>query len=266
MVKRMIGMLALVAVLFTTGAFAQDGVVRMGTEGYYPPFNFFDSSGAVKGFDIDIGNALCEHMKTKCEWVTTDWDGIIPALNANKFDTILASMAITAARRKSVSFTSPYYFNAARFIASKDLNLKGGMPSDLAGKIVGTQSGTGESKLLDKYFPKTQVKRYPKLDDALLDLETGRVDAVLASQFVLGAWLKKDVGADFEFVGKSFVLDENEGTGIAVRKADTKLLNDLNKAIKEIVADGTYDSIREKYFAFDIMTPPAKASQLFGNK
>jgi polar amino acid transport system substrate-binding protein len=263
MIKRIVGTIIIVAALSTT-AFAKDRVVRMGTEGYYPPFNFFDSSGAVKGFDIDIGNALCERMEAKCEWVTTDWDGIIPALNSNKFDTIIASMAITEARRKAVNFSKPYYYNAARFVAAKDLNLKAGMPADLKGKTVGTQSGTGESKLLDRYFKKSKAKRYPKLDDALLDLQTGRVDAVLASQFVLGDWLKKEDGAGFGFVGKSFVLDENEGTGIAVRKDDTKLLTALNKAIEEIVADGTYDKIREKYFSFDIMTPPAKASQLFG--
>lgn len=263
MIKIIIGTFILAAVM-STSAFAKDGIVRMGTEGYYPPFNFFDSSGAVKGFDIDIGNTLCERMKVKCDWVTTDWDGIIPALNSNKFDTIIASMAITETRRKAVNFSRPYYFNAARFVTSKELNLKAGMPKDLKGKTIGTQSGTGESKLIDRYFPKSKVKRYPKLDDALLDLTTGRVDAVLASQFVLGDWLKKDEGAGFEFVGKSFVLDENEGTGIAVRKDDAKLLAALNKAIEEIVGDGTYNKIREKYFSFDIMTPPAKASALFG--
>lgn len=249
-----------------TGTMAQDDVVRMGTEGYYPPFNFFDSAGKVKGFDIDVGKALCERMKVKCDWVTTDWDGIIPALNSKKFDTIVASMAITEKRRKVVSFSNPYYYNAARFVVSKDLKLKGGMPKDLKGLIIGTQSGTGEVKLIDKYFPESKAKRYPKLDDALLDLETGRLDAVLASQFVLGAWLKKKEGSCCEFVGESFVQDANEGTGIAIRKNDTKLLEGLNKALEEIVADGSYKKIREKYFAFNIMTPPAKASKLFGSK
>jgi lysine-arginine-ornithine-binding protein len=263
MIKKILGALVISAAISTVAS-AQDGTVRMGTEGYYPPFNFFDSAGAVKGFDIDIGNALCEKMKVKCDWVTTDWDGIIPALNANKFDTIIASMAITNARREAVSFSKPYYFNAARFIATKDLKLKGGMPKDMKGLKVGTQSGTGESKILDRYFPDTEVKRYPKLDDALLDLNTGRIDAVLASQFVLGSWLKKDEGACCDFIGKSFVLDENEGTGIAVRKADGKLLKALNDAIDGIVADGTYNKIRKQYFTFDIMTPPAKTSQLFG--
>jgi len=252
--------------VLSAGAFAQDKTVRMGTEGYYPPFNFFDSSGAVKGFDIDVGNALCEQMDAKCEWVTTDWDGIIPALNSSKFDTIIASMAITESRRTKVSFSDPYYFNAARIVALKDLKLKGGSPKDLKGLTIGAQSGTGEVKILDKHFPDVEVKRYPKLDDALLDLKTGRLDAVLSSQFVTGEWLKKEEGACCEFVGDSFVLDENEGTGIAVRKDDAELLTALNKAIKEIVANGTYNSIREKYFAFDIMTPPAKASELFGSK
>ncbi len=261
--KKIIGAFIIAAVM-STGALAGDGGVRMGTEGYYPPFNYFDSSGTVKGFDIDIGNALCKSMKVKCDWVTTDWDGIIPALNSKKFDTIIASMAITQKRGKVVSFSKPYYFNAARFVVRKDLKLKGIMPKDLKGKTVGTQSGTGEAKLLARHFKDTKVKRYPKLDDALLDLETGRVDAVLASQFVLGDWLKKEKDGCCEFVGQTFVEDENEGTGIAVRKSDTELLKKLNKAIDEIAADGTYTSIREQYFSFDIMTPPIKASVLFG--
>jgi lysine-arginine-ornithine-binding protein len=263
MVKKIISAI-FIAVVMSTGALAEDRTVRMGTEGYYPPFNFFDSAGAVKGFDIDIGNALCEHMKVKCEWVTTDWDGIIPALNSNKFDTIIASMAITEKRSKVVSFSKPYYYNAVRFVTRKDLKLKDAMPKDLKGMTIGTQSGTQEVKILANFYPDSKVKRYPKLDDALLDLETGRVDAVLASQFVLGDWLKKEKGNYCEYVGKSFVDDENLGTGIAVRKNDTELLENLNKAIDEIVADSTYTKIREKYFSFDIMTPPVKTSVLFG--
>ena len=173
-------------------------------------------------------------------------------------------MAITEKRGEVVNFTKPYYFNAARFVARKDLELKSAMPDDLKGRVIGTQSGTGEAKLLARHFKGAKLKRYPKLDDALLDLETGRVDTVLASQFVLGAWLQKDSGNCCEFVGETFVEDENNGTGIAVRKSDTELLNNLNKAIDEIVADGTYTKIREKYFSFGIMTPPAKASALFG--
>jgi polar amino acid transport system substrate-binding protein len=243
-------------------AVAQE-TVRMGSEGYYPPFNFFDSAGQIKGFDIDIGNALCDAMEVTCEWVTTDWDGIIPALNSNKFDTIIASMSITEERSKVVSFTDPYYYNAARFVTATDSGIGGGMPDDLKGKIVGTQSGTLEVKILEKYFPDTEIKLYPKLDDALLDLGTGRVDLVLASQFVLGEWLAKDEGACCDFVGDAFRADGAMGTGIAVRQDDTELKANLNDALAKIVENGTYDKIRADYFDFDIMTEPKFASEIF---
>ena len=256
---------AVAASALATSALAEDKTVRMGTEGYYPPFNFFDSAGQIKGFDIDVGNALCERMDVKCEWVTTDWDGIIPALNSDKFDTIIASMTITDERSEVVSFSKPYYFNSIRFVAAEGHGLENALPVDLKGKIIGTQSATGEVEILEQYFPDSELKLYPKLDDALLDLETGRVDLVLASQFVLGDWLKTDEGACCEFVGEAFLPDFAKGTGIAVRQDDIELRDALNAALDEIVADGTYDKIRDEYFTFDIMTQPKKASELLGN-
>jgi len=247
---------------FATMAAAED-TVRMGTEGYYPPFNYFDSAGEIKGFDIDIGNALCEAMEVECDWVTTDWDGIIPALNSNKFDTIIASMGITEERAEIVSFSDPYYFNAARFVATKDLGLENAMPADLDGMIVGAQSGTLEVSMLETYFPDTEVNLYPKLDDALLDLETGRVDLVLAGQFVVGDWLAGEDGACCEFVGEAFMADSMSGTGIAVRQDDDALRESLNAALAQITEDGTYDEIRARYFDFDIMTRPKTAGELF---
>ena len=255
---------ALVAATFATSAVAQDSV-RMGSEGYYPPFNFFGADGQVQGFDIDVGNALCAEMNVTCEWVTTDWDGIIPALNANKFDTIIASMSITAERAEVVSFTNPYYFNAARLIAAEDSGIAGGLPADLAGKVIGTQESTLEVDVLQQYFPDSEIRLYPKLDDALLDLESGRVDAAYASQFVLGAWLASDEGAGFHFVGEASRSDGNMGTGIAVRQADNDLRESLNTALAAIIANGTYDAIRANYFDFDVMTTPKTATELFGN-
>ncbi|WP_052261646.1 transporter substrate-binding domain-containing protein [Leisingera sp. ANG-M1] len=260
-----LAMTAIATSVCATAALAGDKVVRMGTEGYYPPFNFFDSAGQIKGFDIDIGNALCERMEVKCEWVTTDWDGIIPALNADKFDTIIASMSITDERSKIVSFTNPYYFNGIRFVAAEGHGLENALPADLKGLVIGTQSATGEVDILEDYFPDSELKLYPKLDDALLDLETGRVDLVLASQFVLGDWLKSDEGGCCEFVGEAFLPDFAKGTGVAVRQDDTDLRDALNAALDAIVEDGTYDKIRGEYFAFDIMTQPKKASEHLSN-
>ena len=243
-------------------ASAQDSV-RMGTEGFYPPFNYFDSARQIVGFDIDIGNALCAAMEVTCEWVTTDWDGIIPALNANNFDTIIASMGITEERSRVVSFTEPYYFNAARFVAPRDLGLTSAMPADLAGMVVGAQSGTLEVEMLNTYFPGVEVRLYPRLDSALLDIQSGRIDLVLAGQFVVGDWLASDDGACCAFVGEAFMADGMQGTGIAVRKEDDALRERLNAALAQIIADGTHDEIRARYFEFDIMTRPPIAGELF---
>jgi polar amino acid transport system substrate-binding protein len=260
--KFMTGCAAVLSAAIATTAFAQN-TVRMGTEGYYPPFNYFDAAGQVQGFDIEIGNALCAEMNVTCEWVTTDWEGIIPALNANKFDTIIASMSITAERAKVVSFTNPYYFNAARFVTTKDSGITGGLPADLKGKIIGTQESTLEVEVLQQFFPDSELKLYPKLDDALLDVESGRVDVVYASHFVLGAWLAKEDGACCDFIGEASRSDGNIGTGIAVRQSDNALREALNTALATIVENGTYDDIRAKYFDFDIMTTPKTASELF---
>ncbi|MCP3890465.1 MAG: transporter substrate-binding domain-containing protein [Desulfobulbaceae bacterium] len=261
--KKLLSLLVILSVSFATCVIAQEKIVRMGTEGYYPPFNYFDSAGKVKGFDIDIGNALCTEMKVKCEWVMTDWDGIIPALNSNKFDTILASMSITDKRSKVVSFTKPYYFNSIQFVAQKESGLISTMPADLKGKIVGTQSGTTEVEVLEKYFPDCELRLYQKLDDALLDMSTGRIDLAIASQLVLGKWLAKDEGKCCDFVGPSFATDGNKGTGIAVRKEDEELRKALNEAITVIMANGTYEKIRSQYFDFDIMVQPVVANEMF---
>jgi len=253
---------ALAATLTLSAPALSEQTITLGSEGYYPPFNFFDSAGKLQGLDIDVGNALCAQLQAKCEWVATDWDGIIPALNANKFDAIVASMSINEKRKKVVSFTDPYYFNTIRFIAAKGTDSVVS-PAALAGKIIGTQSGTGEVEILKQYFPDSDIKLYPKLDDSLLDLNSGRVDYVLASQFVLSSWLDKPEGQCCEFVGNAFIPDGVAGTGIAVRKSDAQLLEQLNGDLAQIRQDGTYDKIRSKYFSVDITRRPEDASSLF---
>lgn len=105
-------LLAAGAALMLLGSAAQAAEkLRIGTEGAYPPFNQIDASGQVVGFDLDIAHALCAKMQVECEVVTSDWDGIIPALNAKKFDFLIASMSITEERKGAVDFTEPYYSN-----------------------------------------------------------------------------------------------------------------------------------------------------------
>lgn len=239
---------AAVTLAFSAGAMAE--TLKMGIEAAYPPFNNKDTSGQVVGFDKEIGDALCAKMKAECSVVTSDWDGIIPALNAKKFDFLISSLSITEERKAAVDFTDPYYSNKLQFIAPKSVDFKTDKDS-LKGKTIGTQRATLAGTWLDDtYGTDVDVKLYDTQENAYLDLTSGRVDAILADKYANYDWLKTDAGKNYEFKGDPVV--ESDKIGIAVRKGDNELRNKLNAALKEIVADGTYKKINDKYFPFSI--------------
>ncbi|WP_348629928.1 transporter substrate-binding domain-containing protein, partial [Mesorhizobium sp. M7D.F.Ca.US.004.03.1.1] len=237
---------------------AQD-VLRIATEGAYPPFNWREADGTLKGFDVDIANALCEKMNRKCVIVAQDWDGMIPALLAKKFDVIVASMAITAERQKRVDFTKKYWQAISRFVTKKGMNLDTSK-DDLGGIHVGVQRGTIQSCYLSKHFSKANITLYPTLEEGFSDLKAGRLDAYIAESIQM----KKEVldrpdGQDYTFNGPTPQDPEcfGDGVGIALRKGSDELRNSLNKAILDIRADGTYQKIDRKYFDFDVYGPEA---------
>lgn len=234
-------------------AAAQEKTVRIGTEGAYPPFNNLTPDGKVVGFDIDIAQALCDEMKVKCEFVTQDWDGIIPALQAGKFDAIVASMSITDERKKQVDFTDKYYNTPPAIVAPKDTDIKGATKEDLAGKTIGVQGSTTHANYAEATYTDSTVKLYPTADEYKLDLVNGRLDAVNDDIVVLQDWLKTPDGACCKVVGtiKPVEAIHGPGIGIAVRKGDDELREALNKAIQTIRTNGKYKEINDKYFDFD---------------
>ena len=237
---------AAVTLAFSAGAMAD--TLKMGIEAAYPPFNNKDASGNVVGFDKEIGDALCAKMKVECTVVTSDWDGIIPALNAKKFDFLISSMSITDERKGAVDFTDPYYSNKLQFIAKKDVDFKTDKDS-LKGKVIGAQRSTLAGTFMEDNMPDVEVKLYDTQENAYLDLTSGRLDGILADKYVNYEWLKSDAGKNYEFKGDPVV--ESDKIGIAVRKKDP-IREKLNAALKEIVADGTYKKINDKYFPFSI--------------
>ncbi|MBS1270294.1 MAG: Lysine/arginine/ornithine-binding periplasmic protein [Gammaproteobacteria bacterium] len=252
MCKFKVFLFSLIAAVFLAGpAQAEITHVKMGTEGAYPPFNNINEEGDLVGFDIDIGNALCDAMGVTCEWVTSDWDGIIPALLAKKFDTITASMSITAEREEKIAFTDKYYTSPVRFIRRKGTDAT---PESISGAAVGVQSATVSENLVQGKFPGAEIKTYAEQEQANLDLTSGRVDLVAADAFVLIGFVDSEAGNDVEFVGPSYTDTEylGEGIGIGVRKEDTELLQMLNDAIEQIREDGTYQKINTKHFDFDV--------------
>ncbi len=238
----------------STGAHAEN-VVRIGTEGAYPPFNYIDKDGNLQGFDIEIAEALCEAAEMECTFVTQSWDGMIPALLARKYDAIIASMSITEERKERVDFTKKYYQTPARFVTHKDANIEI-TEEDLRGKTVGVQRATVSANFInDNFSDILTIRSYDTQEEANMDIVSNRLDLLFADAVVLqNGFLETEPGADYEFIGPSYTDEEwfGEGIGIALRKGDDELREKFNKAIIQIRRDGTYKEINDKYFDFDV--------------
>ncbi len=255
--KKLFIVVAVIALVFAAGTIqAKDWKkVRIGVEGAYPPFSFTTPDGKLEGFDIDIAYALGKAMGAEVKLVAQDWDGIIPALMARKYDAIIASMTITEERKKKVIFSNKYYNTPAKFVCKKGA-VKEFTKETLKGKTVGVQRATThDSYLTDNYGKDVKIKRYASQDDAYLDMGAGRLDFLLADSVALSeGFLKKPEGKDFQFIGPDMVDVRwfGIGAGIACRKKDTDLVEKFNAAIDKIRADGTFKKIQDKYFDFDV--------------
>lgn len=223
--------------------------IRFATEATYPPFEFIDESGQIKGFDIDIANALCKKMNVQCTFSNQSFSSLIPSLKIGKFDALISALGITAERETQVEFTHAYYEPSGSFIAAIPKHYAF---SDILGKVVGVQqSSTFEIYLKGKYGSKVTTKTYASMQDAFLDLISGRVDMVFADTPIAQTWVKQnDNGKQFAIIEKPIINPSyfGKGYGIAVRKEDTALLKAFNKALADIKADGTYHKISQHYF------------------
>ncbi len=263
--------------VFGIASIANSQTIRIGTEGAYPPWNNLNSAGELEGAEIDFGNEACKRMGVSCEWVTQDWDGIIPALLQGKYDIIIAGMSITEERKEKVNFTTGYMTDGARFavlknsglanlniagMAKVNLNNAGGkeqaaigqLVAAMDGKTVCVQSSTIHQNFLEKHMSgAVDVKLYQAVDDHNLDLAAGRCDAVLADVGSIIDFMESDGGVDVAFTGPTFSGGVfGDGVGGAVRKEDTEILDMWNAAIAEMSKDGTTAEITKEWFGRDI--------------
>jgi len=251
--------------------------IRIGTEGAYPPWNNLNSAGELEGAEIDFGNEACARMGVDCEWVTQDWDGIIPALLQGKYDIIIAGMSITEERKQKVNFTNGYMNDGARFWTLKDsaladmaiagvtkVNMNNAGGKELAavgqliaafeGKTICVQSSTTHANFASQYLSGSSVvKLYQTVDDHNLDLIAGRCDAILSDVASAIDFMETDQGSVAAFSGPTFSGGPwGDGVGGAIRKEDTDILDMWNKVIAEMAADGTTAEITKKWFGRDM--------------
>lgn len=251
---RILAAASLAALSLAAGSAWAEEKIIIGTEGAYPPFNNLEADGTLTGFDIDIAKALCEEMKVTCEFVTQDWDGIIPALEAKKFDAIIASMSITPERKEKVSFSKKYYNTPPAIAVPKDSTLTEATEASLQGKTLGAQSSTTHANYAEAHMKGAELKLYPTADEYKLDISNGRIDAVIDDVVVLSEWVKSDAGSCCKILG-TLPVDaaiNGEGAGIAVRKGEEALADRFSTAIDAIRKSGKYQEINKKYFDFDV--------------
>lgn len=249
--------------------------LRVATEGAYPPYNMVDTAGNLIGYDMDVMREVCVRIKVECRITAQAWDGIIPGLQAGKYDVIIAGMSITEERRQVVDFTKGYATTPAYFVALNDsplhqlslglerINLNeidtteeaaiAALRDALKGKSVGVQNATIHANFVeDTLGGVVSIRRYDTQENLALDLASGRIDVGLADSTAWEAFLDSEAGQKAGFVGPGFDGGPfGQGLGIAVRKGEERLLDALNGALASMREDGTLKRMAEQWFGFD---------------
>jgi polar amino acid transport system substrate-binding protein len=225
----------------------QKGVLTIGLDDTLPPMEYRNDKNELVGFDIDFAQALAKELGVKVKFVPSAWDGIIPGLDAKRFDIILSSMNVTDERKKRVDFVE--YFGAGQIVAVKAGNpLKIESVDDLKGKTAGVQLGSTGETAINSIKGIKEVKKYDLTTDIFNDMGLGRVDAAVIGEMVGRYYMTTKPGV-FEVVGKAFNV---QPMGIAVRKGDSELNSALQNAVKNIEDNGTLSKISKKWFGADI--------------
>jgi ABC-type amino acid transport substrate-binding protein len=228
--------------------------VTIATEAAYPPFNYLDRKGLPAGFEMDLAQEACQRMKAECEFMAVKWDELIPGLLDKKFDIIMSSLEVNSERRRRLGLSRRYYLSPGVFVAAKGQPFDG-PPSLLRNKRIGVHKETSHADWVDKSFRRAaQIKRYASLADALKALANDEVDAVFGDKVQLWLWTQKAEGKCCELTGQDIKDTQTLGIGVSagLRREDAKLRDALNKAFAEMIGDGTYKRLNEKYFPFTL--------------
>lgn len=277
--RMLLATLALATLVLTGAVQAADwkpgAVVRIATEGAYPPWNDTDASGKLVGFEIDLAADLCRRMKVKCVMIPRAWEGIITALRAGAFDAIMSGMAITEKRKKRITYSRPYAASPHVFVVRADGPLAGvstraasvtlgsldagekaavaTLRKAFAGKTVGAQAGTVFVNFLKIHMADAvRIRTFKYQGDVDAALLAGRVDALLAQTSYLNPVLERERGK-LKVVGPGFTGGSlGEGIGIGIRKEDRALAEMFSKAIEAAIKDGALRKLAVKWFGFDM--------------
>ena len=235
---------------FTPPAFK----ITIATEAAYPPFNYLDRKGLPAGFEMDLAQEACMRMRAECEFVAAKWDDLVPGLLDKKFDIVMSSLEVNNERRRRLGLSRRYYLSPGAFLAAKGQPFDG-PPSLLRNRRIGVQKDSTHADWLDKSFRRSaQIKRFPTVADALTALTKDEIDAVFGDKVQLWLWSQKPEGNCCEVMGQDVKDTQTLGVGVSagIRREDIKLRDAFNKALGEMIGDGTYKKLNAKYFPFSL--------------
>lgn len=252
--------LAAVALAATTARAQAPQRLRIGFAVGYAPFSEIGTDGQLQGFEIDVAQALCAKMAVPYTPVILEFDGLIPALQSRKIDAIMASMSITPERQQVIAFSTPYYYSPARMVMRSDTHTDAS-PAGMKGRRVGVERGTIHERFLAEQFPGIQLVRYATQDQVFLDLKSGRLDATLVDAVIAQfGFLNHADGRGFGFVGPDFGKEQRyygKGMGVGLRKTEMATLGQrIDEALAALRANGSLRTLNDRYFSFDLVTPP----------
>ena len=240
---------------------AHSETLRVGMECTYAPFNFKTASGELDGYDVDVSKGVAKIIGADLEYVCQEWDGMIPALLANKFDLVIASMSITDKRLEKMDFSGPYRFSTGQLVGSKKLKVNlfddagEPIPANFKGLTVGLERATTYSHWFEEVLPEAKVTLYDSNEALYLDLQNGRTDLIMTNPMkAYLRFLSQEDGSDFELKGPT--VDEEKyfgiGVGIGLRKGQPELRERLNAALKQLINSGELEGYAKKYFPFKL--------------
>ncbi|MFY0618057.1 transporter substrate-binding domain-containing protein [Shimia sp.] len=221
------------AALALTAGFAMADTVRLGTEGAYPPYNFINDAGEVDGFERELGDELCARAELTCEWVTNDWDSIIPNLQSGNYDAIIAGMSITPEREETMDFTKGYTLPSPSAYVAMSADV------DVNTAIVAAQTGTIQSDHVATTG--ATLVEFPTPDETVAAVNAGEVDAVLADKDFLAPIVEE---TELTFVSDVYL---GGGIGMAFRESDDELRGKFDAAIASMKADGSLNAMLDKW-------------------
>lgn len=229
----------------------QKGKFVLGLDDSFPPMGFKDDKGQIVGFDIDMAQEAAKRMGVKVELKPVQWDGVLLSLNNKDIDVIWNGLTITDKRKQQIAFSKVYLQNKQIIVTNNDSNIK--TKKDLAGKKVGLQLGSSSETALnaDTATAKSikEIKKYSDNTEALMDLKTGRIDAVVVDEVVGRYYISKKPG-QYKVANEDF---GKEDYGVGIRKSDVTFKNELDKTLDAMKADGTADKISQKWFGKNII-------------